>query len=292
MRTHTLGSIAGGVLAVAYSVLSTQYSPAADWPQFRGPNGSAVSNETGLPLGFTEKDGLRWKAELPGRGVSSPVVVGGKVFVTCTSGANGERLHVVAYDAGTGAKLWHRQFAATGPTFCHPDTCMAAPTPVADESGVYTLFACGDLAAFDHDGTLRWYRSFVGDYPTVSNQVGGAASPVLVKDRLVVPMDNAGESFVAAIDVKTGKNVWKTPRPRDVNWVTPAVRAAGGKTEILLPTMKDLIAYDADTGAKLWSAPVSAAGIPSPTVVGDVLLFPGRGLFAHKIVDGKPTEAW
>ena len=114
------------------AVLGFACSPAAaaDWPQFRGPNGSAVSSETGLPVGFTEKEGLRWKVETPGRGVSSPVVVGGKVFVTSTSGPNGDRLHVVAYDAGTGAKLWHRQFAATGPTFCHPDTCLAAPTPV------------------------------------------------------------------------------------------------------------------------------------------------------------------
>lgn len=265
---------------------------AADWPQFRGPNGSAVSTETGLPVGFTEKEGLRWKAELPGRGVSSPVVVGGKVFVTCTSGANGDRLHVVAHDAGTGTKLWHRQLAATGATFCHPDTCMAAPTPVADDTGVYALFACGDLAAFDHDGTLRWYRSLVGDYPTVSNQVGGASSPVLVKDRLIVPLDNAGESFVAAIDTKTGKNVWKTPRPRDVNWITPAVRTVGDKVEVLWPTAKELVAYDAETGKKRWSAPMEAGMIPSPTVVGDVLLFPGRGLSAFKLTGDKPTEAW
>ena len=276
------------------AVLGLVGSPAAaaDWPQFRGPNGAAVSTETGLPIGFTEKEGLRWKAELPGRGVSSPVVVGGKVFVTCTSGAAGDRLHVVAYDAGTGAKLWHRQLAATGATFCHPDTCMAAPTPVADDAGVYALFACGDIAAFDHDGTLRWYRSLVGDYPTVSNQVGGAASPVLVKDKLIVPMDNAGESFVAAVDTKTGKNLWKTPRPRDVNWVSPAVRTVGEKVEVLLPTMKELVAYDADTGSKRWSVPIEPGMIPSPTVVGDLLLFPGRSLSALKLTEDKPTEAW
>lgn len=280
------------ILRSAVLVFSISSATASDWPQFRGPSGSGVSSETGLSVGFTETEGLRWKAEIPGRGVSSPVVVGGRVFLTSTSGPTGDRLHVVAYDAGTGTKLWHRQFAATGPTFCHPDTTMAAPTPVADDTGVYTLFACGDLAAFDHDGTLRWYRSLVGDYPTVSNQVGGAASPVLAKDRLIVPMDNAGESFIAAIDTRTGKNVWKTARPRDVNWVTPAVRAAGAKTEILLPTLKDLVAYDADSGARLWSTPVQASGIPSPTVVGELLLFPGRGLFALRVENGKPTEAW
>jgi len=266
---------------------------AADWPQFRGPNGASVSSETGLPSGFTKEGGLRWKAPLPGRGLSSPVIVGGRAYITCSSGPKDDRLHVLSFDAGTGTQLWHRQLAATGLTFAHPKTCMAAPTPVADATGVYALFATGDLACYDLDGTLRWYRSLVGDYPTVSNQVGMASSLILHKDKLIVPMDNAGESFVAAIDTKTGKNVWKVDRPRDVNWVSPILKTSGESAEVLFPTSSDLVAYDVATGKKNWSAKVPSGGIPSPTLGDDGFLLVGnRGVTAYTLKDNKPTQAW
>jgi outer membrane protein assembly factor BamB len=122
-------------------------APAADWPQFRGANGTGVSAEKNLPVGFTDKDGVRWKSEIPGRGVSSPVVVGNKVFVSSSSGTRDDRLHLLAFDTATGKKLWHRQLAATGSTTAHPKTCMAANTPVADAKAVYCLFATGDVLA-------------------------------------------------------------------------------------------------------------------------------------------------
>src|SRR5207245_5271792 len=117
-----------------------------------------------------------------GRRVSSPVVAAGRVYVTACSGYQQRRLHVLCFDAATGTKQWERQFQATGNTFCHPKTCMAAPTPVTDGARVYALFATGDLAALDREGHLLWYRSLVGDYGTITNQVGLAASPVLWQD--------------------------------------------------------------------------------------------------------------
>ncbi len=265
---------------------------AADWPQFRGPNGAGASTETNLPTGFTADTGLRWKVPLPARGLSCPVVVGGRVFITCSGGNKDSRLHVLAFDAGTGAKLWHRQFAATGNTNCHPKTCMAAPTPVADATGVYALFATGDLAAIDNDGNLRWYRSLVEDYPAITNQVGMAASPVLANGKVIVPMDNNGDSFLAAIDTKTGKNVWKVDRPRDINWTTPAVRGTGKNAEVLFQAGKEVTVYAAETGEKKSGIPGSGT-IPSPTLADDLLLASGRGgLVAFRYKDGKPEEAW
>lgn len=265
---------------------------AADWPAFRGANGAAVSPEDALPVGFSETSGLRWKASLPGRGVSSPVVVGGRVYVTCSSGMHDDRLHVLCFDGGTGAKLWHRQLAATGGTNAHPKTCMAAPTPAADESGVYALFATGDVAAFTPNGNLRWYRALAQDYPAVTNQVGMAASPVLVGNRLIVPLDNAGDSFLAALDTATGKNLWKVSRPRDINWVTPVSRQAGGRVEIVLPGPKEVAAYDAATGAKVWA--IKAGGsIPSPTLARDTLLLPAGEVVMSKLGEnGRAEEVW
>lgn len=279
------------IFSLTLSLTLSLSTRAADWPQFRGPGGSGVSPEANLPAGFSGTSGLRWKADLPGRGLASPVVAGGRAYVTASSGTRDDRLHVLCFDAATGAKLWHRQLAATGSTNCHPTTCMAAPTPVADAAGVYALFATGDLAAFDRDGNLRWYRSLVGDYPTVTNQVGMASSPVLAAGRLVVPMDNAGESFLAAVDPATGKNVWKVDRPRDSNWTTPVVRSADGKDEVLLQGARDLIAYNAGTGEKAWSAKLGGS-IPTATVVSDTLLVPANGVTVARIGANGPTETW
>lgn len=276
---------------VTVSTLSVTVT-AADWPQFRGPNGSASSPEINLPTGFSETSGLRWKVSLPGRGLASPVIVGNRAFVTSSSGQYDNHLHVICIDTATGAKLWHRELAATGSTTAHPDTCMAAPTPVADKSGVYTLFASGDLAAFDNDGTMRWYRSLVEDYPSITNQIGMASSLVLFGDKLIVPMDNAGESFLAAIDTKTGKNTWKVARPRDINWVTPLVRPLdGGKAEVLFLSPKELIAYDIDTGAKKWATKINGS-IPTPTLVGDLLISPSGGVTVAKLGKDSLKEVW
>ncbi|HJZ58355.1 MAG TPA: PQQ-binding-like beta-propeller repeat protein [Gemmataceae bacterium] len=280
------------ILASALTLTLALALSAGDWAQFKGPNAAGVSDEKNLPVEWGKDKGIKWKAELPARGVSSPVVASGKVYVTCSSGVRDDRLHVLCFDAATGKPLWHRQLQATGGTACHPKTCMAAPTPVADETGVYALFATGDLAAFDADGTLRWYRSLTGDYPTITNQVGMASSPLLVGDKLIVPMDNVGESFLAAVDVKYGKNVWKTPRVKDINWVTPVVRTVGGKPEVLFAGPDGLTAYDADTGTARWNYKEGVGSIPTGVLAGDTLYLPIGGMTAVKLgekgVEGKP----
>jgi outer membrane protein assembly factor BamB len=271
--------------ALALGLLLAGTLSAGEWPQFRGPNASGVSDERGLPTEWSKDKGIKWRSELPARGVSCPVVAGGKVYVTCSSGQRDDRLHVLAFDAKNGKQLWHRQLQATGGTACHPKSCMAANTPVADDSGVYVLFASADLAAFDAEGTLRWYRSLVGDYPTISNQVGMAASPVLVKDRLIVPMDNAGESFLAAVDTRYGKNLWKVERKREINWVTPIVREKEGRTEVLFAGPDGLTAYDAADGAKLWQFKGGNGAIPTAALEGDSLFVPAGGVSKFRLTE-------
>jgi outer membrane protein assembly factor BamB len=268
---------------------------AADWPQFRGHYGSGVSEETGLPIKWSQTEGMRWKAELPGRGLSNPVIAGGKVYVTASSGFQESRLHVLCFDEKSGKKLWERQVWTTGGTGCHPKSCMAAPTPVTDGKAVYALFATADLVCYEADGTLRWYRSLTSDYPTITNQVGMAASPILAKDLLIVPMDNEGESFLAGIDIKTGKNRWKVERPHGINWVTPALRKAGKDDEILFQAGAELVAYDPGTGKQRWSyAGEDLSTIPSPIIAKDLVLVPGKQTAALKPNPnlGTPDVVW
>src|SRR5262249_45336996 len=216
------------------------------------------------------------------------------VYLTACSGYRERRLHVLCLDEATGKKLWERQFAATGNTACHPMTNMAAPTPVTDGKAVYALFATGDLAALDRDGTLLWYRSLVGDYPNVPNQVGMAASLVLSGDVLLLPMENAGDSFAAGIDRRSGKNLWRVKREQGINWVTPLVFTSGGKPAVLFQTNNEATAYDVQTGKVLWTLrEKDLSTIPSPAQGSGLLFLTGSQLRAVRPgTKGEPEVVW
>jgi outer membrane protein assembly factor BamB len=268
---------------------------AEDVPQFRGLGGTGVSGETGLPIKWGEKENLLWKAELPGRGLSNPVIAGGRIFLTACSGPEQKREHVLCFDARTGKQLWERQLSATGTTLCHPMTCMAAPTPVTDGEHVYALFATGDLVCYAKDGELAWYRSLVGDYPTIGNNVGLAVSPVLHNGMLIVCLENVGESFVAGIDARTGQNRWRLDRPRGINWVTPLLIKNAGRAEVLVQGPGDLTAHDPLTGKKHWSLTGQSLSSTATPVWADGKIFTAGGKFLAVRPGSeteKPVVAW
>jgi outer membrane protein assembly factor BamB len=240
-----------------------------------------VAQEKNLPVTWSATENVRWKAELPGRGLSAPVIAGGRVYVTACTGTDEDRLHVLCFDEATGKKLWERQFWATGTTLCHPKTNMAAPTPATDGKYVYALFATQDLVCLDNLGDLVWFRSLTSDYPTVGNNVGMASSPILWKDLLIVDVQNVGESFAVAVDKRTGQNRWRVPRPRDINWATPLLIEHGGKTEVVLQSTGELAGHDAATGKRHWSFQGKGpASIPSPVFGKGMLLVPGTPFLA------------
>ena len=187
----------------------------ADWLQFRGPNAAAVATEAKVPADELK---IAWTADLPGRGLSAPIVVGERVFVTCSSGPAQETLHVFCFNAADGSKKWERVMRTTGRTMTHPKTSVAAPTPCSDGDRVFALFSSNDLCAFDLDGNLLWLRGLMFDYANASNSLGMAQSPVVLDGTLVVQSENDSESFAAGLDVATGRNKWKLDRPKAANW--------------------------------------------------------------------------
>ncbi len=243
---------AGRALFAAVISAAAGAASAGDWPQFRGPGMAGVSDEVGLPERWGPAENVRWKAALPGRGVSSPVVVGDRVFVTACSGMNQTRLHVLCFDADCGRRLWERTLWATGPTNCNPKTCMAAPTPAADRERVCVLFATGDLVCLDHAGAVRWLRTLQTDYPAMSNLVGRGASPILDGDLLVVPMESQGASFLLGLDAATGANRWKVERPLENNYTTPLFVRHGGRADLVVQALGGLTGYDPASGAMRW----------------------------------------
>ena len=151
---------------------------AGDWTQFRGPQGNGVSSETGLPTTLTEKN-LKWKVELPGRGLSGVLVLGENILITCSSGVTQNRLHILCLNAKNGSLKWQRQFWATGRTMCHNKTSVAAPTPCSDGKFIYAVFSSNDVICLDLNGNLQWLRGLTADYANVSNSLGMASSPVV-----------------------------------------------------------------------------------------------------------------
>src|SRR5262245_22025187 len=156
------------------------FAAGADWPQFRGPAGAGVADGPAPPAEVGHDRNLAWKAPLPDRGVSGPVVVGGKVFVTASGGPRQDRLSVLAFDAADGKPLWRRSLYATGPTASHPKTCMAAPTPACDGKRLVALFATNDIACLDLDGNLLWARCLYEEVPGATDGRGLASSPIIV----------------------------------------------------------------------------------------------------------------
>jgi outer membrane protein assembly factor BamB len=207
----------------------------ATWPGFRGPNGSGVSEARDLPVEFGPKKNLLWKVAIP-RGVSSPVLVQDRVLLTA---ADGKRRLVICLDSGTGKQLWVRSIEVTHPHHRHPLNDPASPTPVTDGSSVYAFFPEYGLVAYDLSGTEKW-RVALGPFVSLH---GISASPVLSGDKIVLLIDQARGSFIAAFRRKDGHQEWKTERPdAGGGYSTPVVSSApGGGSQVVVSSPRELV---------------------------------------------------
>jgi len=257
----------------------------ADWLQFRGPNATAVSTEA---QALADELKIAWAADLPGRGLSAPIVVGDKVFVTCSSGPGQETLHVFCFNAADGSKRWERAMRSTGRTMTHNKTCVAANTPCSDGDRVFALFSSNDLFAFDLDGNLLWLRGLTFDYANASNSLGMAQSPVVVNGTLVVQSENDSESFAAGLDVATGRNRWKLERPKAANWSSATI----WNGLVALQSSKGLLAVEPTTGKTVWDYSDGASTTPSSVVAGELLYAVSHGITALAPEKGAVTQLW
>jgi outer membrane protein assembly factor BamB len=257
---------------------------AGDWLQFRGPFGGGVADEDAGGGPVKLEGGEAWKVDLPGRGLSSPVVVGDRVFVTAASGPAQERLHVLCFNAGDGSKRWERTFWASGRTMSHGKTCVAAPTPVSDGKRIYALYSSNDLLCLDLDGNLQWLRGLMVDYPNASNSLGLATSPVIAGNTLVVQIENDSDSFAAGIDLMTGENKWREARTKKANWSSPVVMRdpASGAESVVLQGSAGVSVVDPESGVVQWIFEEGAATMTSSGVggSGEVIYVPSNGLAA------------
>jgi len=269
---------------------------AEHWPQFRGPSAAGVAlDQREPPREWSEAKNIAWKVELPGRGPSSPILVGNRAFVTCSAGARQNRLMVLAFDVETGSEVWRREFWATGSANCHPSSANAAPTPASDGQRIFALYSSNDFICLDLDGNLIWYRALALDYPKTGNDVGMSSSPTVIGDTVVVQIENQGNSFAAGIDARTGRNHWRIHRPAEASWCSPVIVSdPQGTPTLVLQSGEGISAHDPATGEEKWSYPASCDLIASPSPAKGRLFFPASGLSALKVPGPSedPELAW
>ena len=294
---------------------------AANWPQWRGPQGQGVSAEVSFPLDWSVTTHVVWKTPIAGRGHSTPVIWGNRLFLTTAvegatvpghkapehfDGSNvflhpdsvgvdrSNTLKVIALDAGSGKTVWE-QVAYDGPMFDnrHKRSSYASTTPVTDGERVYVHFGPEGTYAYDFAGKLAW-KTTVGQLKTMGLGVG--ASPILHRDLLILQCDedSGQQSFIAALDTRTGREVWRARRDVQVSWSTPvlvdvpAARGVAAHTELVTNGNEWIVAYDPATGRELWRiAGVKSNAIHTP-LVGEGLVIVTAGFPERRVIAIRP----
>lgn len=316
-------------LALSVAGLAAGVAPASagDWPQWRGPLATGVAPDANPPLVWSEDKNVRWKVPLEGLGSSTPVVWGDRLFVTTAvdsgvaggvetpavdAGAGGRpssrppanklRFVLMALDRATGAKLWERTAREVQPREgTHPDGTYASPSPMTDGERVYAFFGSQGLYAFDLHGEPLWQQD-LGDM-TIRLGFGEGSSPVLAGDSVIVNWDHEGDSFIAALDKRTGKERWRTPREEQTSWSTPLVVEHEGGAQVVVSATNKIRSYALADGALVWEASgMTLNAIPTPVHEGGVVYltsgFRGNSAMAirldgaHGDITGSANVLW
>jgi outer membrane protein assembly factor BamB len=253
-------------LALLFALAGGGLYAGETWPQFRGPLGDGVSDASGLPVSFSETNGVKWKTAIHGKAWSSPVIWGNQVWLT-TATKDGRELSVLCLDRETGAIQRDQMlFEVEAPQYCHPFNSYASPTPVIEDGRIYVTFGSPGTACLDTaSGTKLWERR---DFVCNHFRAAGS-SPVLHGDLLILHFDGSDRQYVAALDKHTGRTVWQVERSVDYRdlgsdgkpqadgdfrkaFATPHIVHLAGREVIISQGSKATYGYDALTGRELW----------------------------------------
>ena len=276
------------------------------------------------PLEWSETKNVKWKVKIPGSGDSTPIVWDNRVFILTavpgekkadakpaepSSAAENSnpgqeprrrggfgraekptasyQFTVLCLDRNTGKILWQKVAREEVPHEGHQqNNTFASASPVTDGQLVFAFFGSRGLHCYDMDGNLKWQKDF-GPMRT-KNGFGEGASPALYGDRVIVNWDHEGEDFITALDKRTGKELWRTPRDESTGWSTPLVVEQNGKRQVVVNATGKVRSYDLATGKQLWECGGQTINaIPSPVADADTVYvtsgFRGSALFAFRL---------
>jgi outer membrane protein assembly factor BamB len=280
-------------IALLLVLLASSGASAQEWPQFRGPTGQGHSSDRGLPVTWSEKQNIAWKVPVAGAGWSSPVVAGGRVWMTTALPEPGGAvsLRALAFDAASGRELVNTEVARIDrPGDAHFKTGRASPTPVVTADRVYVHFGADGTAALTTSGEVVWRARYRYD-----SQHGSGGTPIVYGDLLIFNCDgNYDEAFVVALDTQTGKQRWKTQRrrPAEQAYTTPLVIRVGDEDQLISVGAYMAYAYDPITGREIWRVGYEDgfSNVPRP-VYGHGLVFIATGFQQPTLIavraDGK-----
>ncbi|MEQ9407254.1 MAG: PQQ-like beta-propeller repeat protein [Fuerstiella sp.] len=245
------------ILSLTLSTVSSGVVAATDWTEFRGPTGQGHAQVQNLPREWSESNNITWKVEIPGLGWSSPVVSGGRIYLTTAvpdeSGAR--MLQTLCLDAADGTQIWRVTVftqADDSGVELHDKNSHASPTPVLDGDRLFVHFGPHGTACLDTAGTILWTSNDLTYLP----QHGNGGSPALADNLLVICCDGRDQRFVAGLDAATGRTVWRTERElepsRGFSFCTPTILNAGGRLQAVCPGSGGVWSYDPGTGEQLW----------------------------------------
>jgi outer membrane protein assembly factor BamB len=242
----------------------------ADWPQFRGPGGQGVSDEKNVPLTWSETKNVRWKTAIPGRGWSSPVIQGDRIWLT-TATEDGRSLRAISVNVNTGAIEQNVElFQLKSPKLMNAKNSFASPTPVVEGDRVYLHFGAYGTACITQSGEIVWKTKLEYD----NGQHGPGGSPIIYDDLLIVSCDGLELQYVVALDKATGKVRWKKTREGYQAYTTPLIVNFPAGDQVISPGAFQSIAYEPRTGKEIWRVKYAEgfSNVPRP-VYGHGLVF-------------------
>jgi outer membrane protein assembly factor BamB len=275
-------------LWVAFFGLSPAFTPAADWPGWRGPRGDGRADGGGYPVTWSPAENVRWKTTIPGTGHSSPIVSNGRVFVTACREAEQTRV-LYCLDRASGNILWERTVLAAPLEKKHKLNSFASSTPAADGERVYVTFFDDPrlrIYCYDFAGNKLWDES-PGEF---HSQHGFCSPPLLYKNLVIVNGDQDALAYIVAHDKRTGREVWRADRAnRTRSYCPPVVYDLAGRKQLVLTGSKCVASYDPDTGQLLWVIDGPTEQFVSSMVVSGDVLFLTAGFPEHWVMAIDPS---
>lgn len=290
--------IASTLAAILLCSVSGASVWADDWVEFRGPTGQGLATATGLPVRWSATENVAWRAELPGKAWSSPILLKGRVYMTTAVPLDSrndapQSLRAICLDAAGGDLLWNVEvFRQPAGVTIHGKNSHASATPVTDGRRLFVHFGTHGTAALELDGNILWKNQDLKYDP----RHGSGGSPVLVDGLLVVSCDGLDVQFVTALDQETGRIRWKTPRntntDKGFSFCTPLVIDVAGRQQLVSSGSDAVFAYDPHDGSELWKVafPGGFSVVPRP-VYGNGLLFVCTGYNTPSLLAIRPEGA-
>jgi outer membrane protein assembly factor BamB len=304
-------ALGGGVLLWPLNSQAAESGALRFWPAWRGPLANGVAPHANPPVEWNEKKHVRWKTALPGRGHSSPIVFGDRVYVQAAAPVGPEQppvhdsapgVHdsvpvthtnqylVIALHRANGRIVWQKAVREAWPhEGGHNTGSPASNSPVTDGEFVFAFFGSRGLFCLDTNGAVKWEKQ-LGTMRTLHAH-GEGSSPVLQGDTLIVNWDHEGDSFLYAFDKRTGRQLWKTPRDEKTSWSTPIVVEVAGHPQVIVSATRRVRGYDLASGAQLWECDGLTDNVVASPVQWRDLVIAGNSYYKQAMVALRPAGA-